>query len=55
MEDRLKGIEFVVIPTIKKKEEVYERAFFLNTQLLLKVLPMPWSDGDKLDNLQIFS
>lgn len=61
VEERLKGIEFVVIktyktdmygryvadvfyhPTIKKKEEVYSKGFFLNTDLLAEGLadPMP--------------
>jgi endonuclease YncB( thermonuclease family) len=61
VEDRLKGIEFVVIktyktdmygryvadvfyhPTIKRKEEVYEKGFFLNTDLLAEGLADPMS------------
>ena len=56
VEDRLKGIEFIVIktyktdmygryvadvfyhPTISKKEEVYEKGFFLNSELLAEGL-----------------
>jgi endonuclease YncB( thermonuclease family) len=61
VEERLKGIEFVVIktyktdmygryvadvfyhPTIKKKEEVYAKGFFLNMELLSKGLADPMS------------
>jgi len=56
VEEKLKGVEFVVIktyktdmygryvsdifyhPTIKKKEEVYEKGFFLNSELLAEEL-----------------
>jgi endonuclease YncB( thermonuclease family) len=59
VEERLKGIEFVVIktyktdmygryvadvfyhPTIKKKEEVYEKGLFLNLELLTEGLADP--------------
>jgi hypothetical protein len=61
VEERLKGLEFVVIktyktdmygryvadvfyhPTIKRKEDVYEKGFFLNTDLLIKELADPIS------------